>query len=130
MLGKSHAFSSFAVRETEAAKKFYAKTLGLEATDVPGMKGTFRLSLPGGVKVFVYPKPDHQAATFTVLNFPVENVERTVAALTERGVRFEVYREGTVKTDAKGISVGEGPRIAWFRDPSGNIFSVVEEQRG
>jgi predicted enzyme related to lactoylglutathione lyase len=77
----------------------------------------------------VYPKPDHAPATFTVLNFAVDDVERAVSALTERGVRFEIYRDGPVKTDARGIYAGEGPRIAWFRDPSGNILSVLEEKR-
>jgi hypothetical protein len=77
----------------------------------------------------VYAKPDHVPATFTILNLPVDNVEKAVAALTERGVRFENYKDGPGKTDARGISVGEGPRIAWFRDPSGNILSVLEERR-
>jgi predicted enzyme related to lactoylglutathione lyase len=129
MLKKSNAFSSFAVKDLEAARKFYGQTLDLEASDVPGMKGLMQLELAGGAKVMVYPKPDHAPANFTVLNFPVENVERAVAALTERGVRFEIYRDGPVKTDAKGIFTGEGSRIAWFRDPSGNILSVLEEKR-
>jgi predicted enzyme related to lactoylglutathione lyase len=129
MFKKSNAFSSFAVKDLEVARKFYGQTLDLEATEVPGMKGLLQLKLAGGAKVMVYPKPDHAPANFTVLNFPVESVERAVAALTERGVRFEIYRDGPVKTDAKGISTGEGPRIAWFRDPSGNILSVLEEKR-
>jgi catechol 2,3-dioxygenase-like lactoylglutathione lyase family enzyme len=128
MFKKSHAFCSFAVKDLEAARKFYGQTLGLEVTDVPGMKGLLQLQLAGGAKVMVYPKPDHAPAGFTILNFPVESVERAVAALTERAVRFEIYKDGPVKTDAKGISVGEGPRIAWFRDPSGNIVSVLEEK--
>lgn len=129
MFKTTRAFSSFAVKDLEAARKFYAQTLGVEATDVPGMKGLLQLNLAGGAKVLVYPKPDHSPANFTVLNFEVENVEKAVSALAERGVRFEIYRDGPVKTDAKGISVGEGPRIAWFRDPSGNILSVLEEKR-
>ncbi|SRR5260221_11411992 len=129
MFKKSKAFSSFAVNDLEAARKFYSQTLGLEASDMPGMKGMLQLNLSGGVKVMVYPKPEHVPATFTVLNFPVENVDRAVAALTERAVRFEIYQEGPVKTDARGISTGDGPRIAWFRDPAGNILSVVEEKR-
>jgi predicted enzyme related to lactoylglutathione lyase len=129
MFKKTIAFSSFAVRDLEAARKFYGQTLGLEATDVPGMKGLLQLNLAGGAKVLVYPKPDHAPANFTLLNFPVESVEQAVAALTERGVRFEIYRDGPVKTDAKGISAGAGPRIAWFKDPSGNILSVLEEKR-
>ena len=129
MLKNSKAFSSFAVRDLEAARKFYGQTLGVDVSDVPGMKGVLQLTLAGGAKVFVYPKPDHSAATFTVLNFPVDDVERAVDALVERGVRFEIYKEGPVKTDAKGIASGSGgPRIAWFRDPSGNILSVLEQR--
>jgi len=128
MLRDSKAFSSFAVRDLEAARKFYAQTLGVEVSDVPGMNGIFQLKLAGGVNVLVYPKPDHAPATFTVLNFPVDDVERAVDALVERGVRFEIYKDGPVKTNAKGIaSGGGGPRIAWFRDPSGNILSVLEQ---
>lgn len=129
MLRNSNAFSSFAVRDPAAARQFYAETLGVDVSDVPGMKGLLQLNLAGGVKVLVYPKPDHVPATFTVLNFPVQDVERTRDALVERGVRFEIYEKGPVKTDAKGIaSGGEGPRIAWFRDPSGNILSVLEQR--
>jgi predicted enzyme related to lactoylglutathione lyase len=129
MLKNSKAFSSFAVRDLEAARKFYSQTLGVDVSDVPGMNGLMQLNLAGGVRIFVYPKPDHTPATFTVLNFPVDNVERAVDALVERGVRFEIYKEGPVKTDAKGIASGdEGPRIAWFKDPSGNILSVLEEK--
>src|SRR5438105_11186387 len=98
MFKTTKAFSSFAVKDLEAARKFYGQTLGLDATDVPGMKGLLQLNLAGGGRVMVYPKPDHVPAVFTLLNFPVENVERAVAALTERGVRFEIYREGPFKT--------------------------------
>jgi len=129
MLRDSRAFSSFAVKDLEQARKFYSQTLEVKITDVPGMKGILQLELAGGVKVMVYPKPDHTAATFTVLNFPVENVEKVVDALNERGVRFEIYQDGPMKTDAKGISTGGGPRIAWFKDPSGNILSVLENER-
>ena len=129
MFQETIAFSSFAVNDLETARRFYGQSLGLDATDVPGMKGLLQLNLAGGAKVLVYPKPDHAPANFTVLNFPVESVERAVAALAERGVRFEIYRDGPTKTDAKGISIGDGPRIAWFRDPSGNILSVLEEKR-
>src|SRR6478672_9256760 len=104
MLKDSKAFSSFAVRDLEAARKFYSQTLGVEVSDVPGMKGILQLNLSGGAKVLLYPKPDHAPAVFTVLNFPVENVERAVDALVERGVRFEIYKDGPVKTNAKGIS--------------------------
>lgn len=129
MLNNAKAFSSFAVRDLEAARKFYAQTLGLPVTDVPGMKGILQLALAGGAKVMIYPKPDHAPAVFTVLNFPVDNLEKNVEALKERGVKFEIYTDGPVKTDARGISSGGGgPRIAWFRDPSGNILSVLEEK--
>ena len=129
MLKNSKAFSSFAVRDLEAARKFYTQTLGVDVSDVPGMQGLMQLNLASGVKILVYPKPDHAPATFTVLNFPVENVERAVDALVERGVRFEIYKEGPVKTNGKGIaSGGPGPRMAWFKDPSGNILSVLEER--
>ena len=129
MLRNSKAFSSFAVRDLDAARKFYVQTLGLEVSDVPGMKGVMQLNLAGGVKVFVYPKPDHAPASYTVLNFPVEDVERSVDALVERGVRFEIYEDGPVKTNSKGIaSGGGGPRMAWFRDPSGNILSVLDQR--
>ena len=129
MLQNSRAFSSFAVRDLDAARKFYGETLGVDVSDVPGMRGIFQLNLAGGVRVLVYPKPDHAPATFTVLNFPIESVERAVDALAERGVKFEIYRDGPVETDAKGISSGGGgPKIAWFRDPSGNILSILEQR--
>ena len=131
MFKNSKAFSSFAVRDLDAARKFYTQTLGVDVSDVPGMKGLMQLKLAGGTTVLVYPKPDHVPATYTVLNFPVDDVERAVDALVERGVRFEIYREGPVKTDAKGIASGDdGPRIAWFKDPSGNILSVLEPRQG
>src|SRR6266550_4003853 len=117
MFKNSKAFSSIAVKDIEKAKKFYRDTLGVDVSDVPGMSGLMQLNLAGGAHVFVYPKPDHAPATFTVLNFPVDNVERAVDALVERGVRFEIYKEGPIKTDAKGIaSDGPGPRMAWFKD--------------
>ena len=131
MFKNSKAFSSFAVRDLDEARKFYTQTLGVDVSDVPGMKGLMQLKLAGGTTVMVYPKPDHVPATYTVLNFPVDDVERAVDALVERGVRFEIYREGPVKTDAKGIASGDdGPRIAWFKDPSGNILSVLEPRQG
>jgi catechol 2,3-dioxygenase-like lactoylglutathione lyase family enzyme len=129
MLKNSKAFSSFAVRDLDAARRFYSQKLGVDVSDVPGMEGLLQLNLAGGLKVMVYPKPDHAPAVFTVLNFPVDDVERVVDALVERGVRFEVYKDGPIKTNAKGIADdGQGPRIAWFRDPSGNILSVLEEK--
>jgi len=132
MLKDSKAFSSFAVTDIEKARRFYGQTLGLDVTEPPGMEGKdlLQLNLSGGGKVLVYPKPDHTPATFTVLNLPVADVERTVDALRERKVQFESYSDGTFKTDAKGISRnGPGPVMAWFRDPSGNILSILEERR-
>ena len=126
MFANTKAFSGFAVDDLQAAREFYEGTLGIRVTEADGL---LTLHLAGDRDTLIYPKPDFTPATYTILNFPVENVEKAVAALTERAVKFEIYKEGPVKTDAKGISVGEGPRIAWFKDPSGNILSVVEEKR-
>ena len=122
MFQKSNAFSSFSVNDIPAAKQFYGGTLGLDVTEMEGM---LQLHLGTGGLVQVYPKPNHVPATFTVLNFPVDDVERAVDALTALGVRFEHY-EGELGTDAKGIFRGQGPVIAWFKDPAGNILSVIE----
>lgn len=123
MLNKSKALSSFSVDNIQKAKEFYGKTLGLEVSTGP--EGTLVLDLAGGTKTLMYPKPNHQPATFTVLNFPVPSVEKAVDELNQRGVRFEVYNEPNLKTDARGISRGNGPTIAWFKDPAGNILSVL-----
>jgi catechol 2,3-dioxygenase-like lactoylglutathione lyase family enzyme len=123
MLRDSKAFSTFAVDDVPAAERFYGETLGL---GVAGEMGGLRLRLGTGAEVFVYPKADHTPASFTVLNFPVEDVEAAVDRLTAAGVRFEQY-EGEIATDEKGIHRGgEGPTIAWFKDPAGNILSVLE----
>ena len=122
MLKDSNAFSTFAVDDVPRAKEFYGGTLGLDVSDE---MGGLALHLAGGTQVFVYPKPEHAPAEFTVLNFPVEDVEATVDRLTGAGVRFEQY-EGELQTDEKGIFRGEGPTIAWFRDPAGNILSVLD----
>jgi predicted enzyme related to lactoylglutathione lyase len=130
MFKKNSAFSSFSVNDLEKARKFYGQTLGVEVSDVPGMSGLLQLRLLGGVKVMIYPKPNHTPATFTILNIEVDDVEKAVDALVERGVRFELYEDGPVKTNAKGIARDSGgPAIAWFRDPAGNILSVVEKSR-
>jgi len=127
MLKAKAAFSGFSVDDLAKAKEFYANTLGLRVDD-DGVG--LRLHLPGGVKVFAYPKDDHQPATFTILNFEVDNIDEAVDELANRGVRFEHYEDGP-KTDKKGILRGRdqnmGPDIAWFRDPAGNILSVIEE---
>jgi catechol 2,3-dioxygenase-like lactoylglutathione lyase family enzyme len=124
MLNISKAFSSFSVNDIQKAREFYGKTLGLELSSGP--EGTLVVPLSGGTKALMYPKPNHQPATFTVLNFPVDSVEKAVDELSQRGVRFEVYNEPNLKTDARGISRGNGPTIAWFKDPAGNILSVLE----
>jgi catechol 2,3-dioxygenase-like lactoylglutathione lyase family enzyme len=123
MLKDSKAFSGFAADDLQRARQFYGETLGLKVSEVPA---GLELELGSGSTVFVYPKPDHTPATFTILNFPVENIEQAVDELTAAGVRFERY-EG-MESDDKGIfRGGEGPKIAWFKDPAGNILSVLEE---
>jgi catechol 2,3-dioxygenase-like lactoylglutathione lyase family enzyme len=121
------AFSSFSVDHLAKANEFYTHTLGLRVDD---QAMGLRLHLPGGGTVFVYPKEDHQPATFTILNFEVDNIDAAVDNLTSRGVRFEHYG-GDLKTDEKGIlrglSQNRGPDIAWFKDPAGNILSVLQE---
>ena len=124
MFKDSKAFSTFSADDIPRARQFYGETLGLDVTDEMDGLG---LHLAGGGEVFVYPKPDHQPAAFTVLNFPVDDVDTAVDALTKRGVRFEIYDMPGLKTDAKGIMRGNGPTIAWFKDPAGNILSVIDE---
>ncbi|MFD2339164.1 VOC family protein [Clavibacter tessellarius] len=117
------AFSGFSVDDVPAALAFYRGALGLEVEEVPEM-GMLRLVLPGsGARVLVYPKPDHVPAAFTVLNLAVEDVEAAVVELNARGIVTAIY-DG-MPTDARGIMRGHGPDIAWFRDPAGNVLSVV-----
>lgn len=127
MFRDTHAFSGFSVNDVQKARKFYSQTLGLEVSEVPEMQELLELHLAGGAKVLIYPKPDHRPATFTILNFPVDNIEKAVDDLAKRGVRFERY-EGEMETDEKGIFRGGGPLIAWFKDPAGNILSVLEDK--
>jgi catechol 2,3-dioxygenase-like lactoylglutathione lyase family enzyme len=123
MFKDSKAFSGFSSNEIPASKQFYGETLGL---DVSEEMGGLALHLGSGADVFVYPKDNHVPATFTVLNFPVEDVDAAVDQLTAAGVTFERY-EG-FDQDEKGIARGgEGPTIAWFKDPAGNILSVLAE---
>ena len=124
MLKESKAFSGFSVNDIQKAKDFYGRTLGLQVSE---SHGVLTLQLAGGNKVIIYPKVNHAPATFTVLNFPVENVDDSVDELAQRGVRFEIYDESDIKTDEKGIMRGNGPTIAWFKDPAGNVLSVIEE---
>jgi len=127
MLKDSKAFSSFSVDDLKKAKEFYGQKLGLEVSETNEGLG---LKITGGGQIFLYPKPNHTPASFTVLNFPVADIEKAVDELGRRGVRFESY-EGEMKTDKKGIlrgaARGEGPNIAWFKDPAGNILSVLEQ---
>lgn len=120
MFKNTKAFSGFSVDDLEKAKAFYAETLGLEIEELPA---GLSLKIAGGNPIFIYPKPDHTPATFTILNFPVKNIEQAVAELKKRGVQFESY-DGT---DENGIARGNGPNIAWFKDPAGNFLSVLEE---
>jgi predicted enzyme related to lactoylglutathione lyase len=125
MLGDSKAFSGFAVGDIGKAKEFYGRTLGLKVSESNGL---LTLHLAGGNNVLIYPKPNHTPAGFTVLNFPVNDVDQAVDELTKRGVRFEIYDLPDLKTDKKGIMRGNGPTIAWFKDPAGNILSVLEQE--
>jgi len=123
MLKDSKAFSSFSVDDLGRARQFYGEVLGVGVKESP--EG-LALELAGGSNVFLYPKPNHEAATFTVLNFRVDDVEKSVAELKKRGVKFESYDLPGLKTDANNIARGNGPTIAWFKDPAGNILSVVQ----
>lgn len=128
MLKDSKAFSSFSVNDVAAAKKFYGDTLGLDVSEMEEGGMPLLELRTSGSKVMVYPKDDHQPATFTVLNFTVADVEDAVRDLKARRVTFEIYKDGPVKTDDRGIyDDGNGPKIAWFKDPAGNILSVLEE---
>lgn len=124
MFQHAKPFSGFSVNNLETAKRFYHDKLGLDVADAP--MGQLELQIGGDTKVFVYEKPNHTPASFTILNFPVDDVDRAVAELSERGVRFEIYREGDLKTDDKGVHRDGGPKIAWFKDPAGNFLSVLE----
>jgi predicted enzyme related to lactoylglutathione lyase len=123
MLENSKGFSGFSVDDVAKAKEFYANTLGLAVTEADGR---LTLHLAGDRPVIVYPKPNHAPASFTVLNFPVDDVEATVAELTSRGVHFERYEGTPAETDDRGVFRGRGPLIAWFKDPAGNVLSVVK----
>jgi predicted enzyme related to lactoylglutathione lyase len=127
MFKNTKAFSGFSVDNIQRAKDFYGRVLGLAISET---KEGLELEIAGGSKIFIYPKPNHTPATFTILNFVVDDIEQAVAQLAKLGVRFESY-EGEMKTDEKGIfrgaARGEGPNIAWFKDPARNILSVLED---
>ncbi len=125
MLKDSQAFSGFSVNDMAAAKEFYGQTLGLEVEE--DSMGMLTLKLAGGNNILIYPKDDHVPATYTTLNFLVGNIDQAVEELTANGIIFEQYAN---MTDEKGIAHGsvngQGPNIAWFKDPAGNILSVLE----
>jgi catechol 2,3-dioxygenase-like lactoylglutathione lyase family enzyme len=122
MFTNTKAFSGFAVDDVPNAKKFYTETLGLRVSEEYGM---LSLHISGEWDILVYPKADHIPATFTILNFPVDDIEQAVDELVERGVRFERYEDS--EQDEKGINRGEGPLIAWFKDPARNVLSVIQQ---
>jgi predicted enzyme related to lactoylglutathione lyase len=124
MFKEAKAFSSFSVNDIQKAREFYGQTLGLNISEQP--EG-LALNLPNGNTVFLYPKPNHTPASFTVLNFQVEDIEEAVDELTRLGIRMEKYNQADLKTDERGIHRGDGPTIAWFKDPANNILSVLEE---
>lgn len=122
VLKNTKAFSSFSVRDLDETKKFYGQTLGLGISESD--EGV-SLQTQGSNDVFIYPKADHTPATFTVLNFVVDDVDKKVDELTKMGIRFEIYDKGELKTDDRGVFQGK-PKIAWFKDPSGNFLSILE----
>ncbi|MEX0972158.1 MAG: VOC family protein [Solirubrobacterales bacterium] len=125
MLADTKAFSGFAVNDIDAAKRFYAETLGLEVSVLDEKHGLITIKVTGGDEIFVYAKPDHAPANFTLLNFEVGDIDATVDGLAARGVEFERY--GGFDQDEKGIARGPGPMIAWFKDPAGNTLSVLQQ---
>jgi predicted enzyme related to lactoylglutathione lyase len=127
MIDGNLAFSGFSVNDLSGAKDFYGTTLGLEVEDGP--MGMLRLKVSGN-GVLIYPKEDHTPASYTVLNFPVSNIDEIVDELTSKGVMFEQYPGMTdEKGIARGVSQNRGPDIAWFKDPAGNILSVMNDGR-
>lgn len=127
MFASTKAFSGFSVDDIPRAKEFYGETLGLEVSEENGL---LNLHIAGDRDTLVYPKPDHQPASFTILNFPVSDIEAAVDQLAERGIEFERYEGTEIETDEKGIFRGEGPLIAWFKDPAGNVLAVIEVDAG
>ena len=123
MFENTTAFSGFAVDDIESAKKFYGETLGLRTSERYGL---LTLHLAGGRDTLVYPKPDHAPATYTILNFAVDDIDAAVDELVSRGVQLERY-DG-IGQDEKGINRAGGPFIAWFKDPAGNILAVLQER--
>jgi catechol 2,3-dioxygenase-like lactoylglutathione lyase family enzyme len=124
MLKDTKAFSGFSGDDIPRAKEFYRDTLGLDVSEENGM---LTLQIAGDRPTLVYPKPNHEPASFTILNFPVEDIEAAVDGLAERGVSFDRYEGTEMETDEKGIFRGGGPLIAWFKDPAGNVLAVLED---
>jgi catechol 2,3-dioxygenase-like lactoylglutathione lyase family enzyme len=122
MFENTKAFSGFSVGDVSKAKKFYSETLGLRVSEEYGM---LTPHIAGERDILVYPKPDHTPASYTILNFPVDDINKAVDELAERGVRFERYDDSA--QDEKGIYHGGGPLIAWFKDPAGNVLSVIQQ---
>ena len=123
---EAKSFQSFSVNDLQKAKQFYGQTLGLEVTESPeGLE----MQLESGYRVFIYPKPNHSPASFTILNFVIDDIDEAVEELGKLGVKLEHYNEPNLKTDQKGIFRGPGPKIAWFKDPAQNILSVLEPTR-
>ncbi|WGW11237.1 VOC family protein [Saxibacter everestensis] len=123
MFKPKNVFSGFSVDSIEAAREFYGDKLGLPVGDAE--MGLLQLTLPSGGNVLIYPKDNHEPATFTILNFAVADVEQAVDELNELGVNTNIYDDPNLPTDEKGIMRGYGPEIAWFKDPAGNVLSVV-----
>jgi predicted enzyme related to lactoylglutathione lyase len=127
MFKDTKAYSGFSVDDMQKAREFYNGTLGIAISE--SEMGVMTLNIAGGADIIVYPKPNHEPATFTILNFAVADVDKAVDELTRLGIKFEQYDFGYMKTDEKGIMRGNdrGPDIAWFKDPAGNILSVLKE---
>jgi catechol 2,3-dioxygenase-like lactoylglutathione lyase family enzyme len=128
MLANSKAFSGFAVDDLDAARRFYGETLGLKTEMLDEENGVMGLKLAGGHDTIIYLKPDFVAATYTVLNFPVDDIDQAVDELAVRGVSFEQYGNDQMPQDEKGVMREGGPLIAWFKDPAGNTLSVLQER--
>jgi predicted enzyme related to lactoylglutathione lyase len=127
MLKTSKAFSGFSVDDLDRAKEFYGRTLGLDVETNP--VGGLTLNLAGGKEIFIYSKENHVPATYTILNFPVDDIDSAVKDLTRKGVAFERYENMTDESGiARGLSRKQGPDIAWFKDPAGNILSVLQQE--
>lgn len=128
MFETSQAFSGISVDSIPAARRFYGETLGF---GVQEQMGGLHVALPGGSDLWIYPKPNHQAATYTVLNFPVDDIDAAVQALNDKGVATKIYDDHLLHTDERGIARGRaggfGPDIAWFRDPAGNVLAVLDD---